>query len=143
MTDFSAIVTRALAPREAREGRGVDLDQPADPTELLDQGLNARTINAAIRQSRSVPDGTLVHLARQMGAAYFTGTVTATPEVAFPHDLGRIPAIIVMSVAHDGDDGRVIGTPGGGGPGLNSTAWSSTQIWVRATRTARYSFLVL
>ena len=85
----------------------------------------------------------LASLAKILGLTYFVGAVGDTADAGSPHDSKRPLAMVVFSVSLEGGDGRVCGCSVPSTASLNSTKWSSTTIFVRATVTGRYAFFVI
>lgn len=83
---------------------------------------------------------TLPAIARILGLTYFVGDVSVTEDTQFTHQMTRQPCLVVFSVSLDGGDGRVCGSSIGG---LNTTTWSMSSIFVRATTAGRYAFMVI
>lgn len=91
----------------------------------------------------------LAQLARLLGGCHVTGMVEAATgmdgDTLVLHGLGRVPAAIILSVDLGGLDGSVMGAPQGGlgASGSNQNPWNNESIYVRATRTAEYEFVVI
>ncbi len=80
-------------------------------------------------------------MAQAMGWAHFKGAVSDAADTKFTHNLGRIPEKIVHVVDTDGQGRMVLGSPGGTGP--NTTPWTANEIWVRASVTGNFEFMVI
>lgn len=142
--DYEVERNRVVLPTGAKEGQGVRPPDPPSLTEITDQSLDARTVAESLR---SLKDSTataphLIAMAKVLGAAYFVGNVTAITDTEFVHNLNRLPVCVLMSVDLGGMGGQVVGRPEGG-VGQNANPWTQGSIFVRATRVARYAFLVM
>lgn len=83
-------------------------------------------------------------LARILGGQMFQGRVARFEDTEFPHEMDRVPTIILLSIALDGGVGQVLGIPSGVDSGLaNRTPWTRSSIFVRATVEAEYQFIAL
>lgn len=121
------------------------------------QGADGRTVEEAFRriQEWAAPFGggapSLELLARWLGGQHFEGQVnssvdaTTAGDTTFTHNLGRVPALIILSPPTDGGTGMVRGLPAGGDgtTGVNVGAWTKTQISVRATVSGTFQFVVI
>lgn len=91
----------------------------------------------------------LYQFARFFGGAYVTGMITAIAtedgDIHFVHSLQRIPKWIALSIDLGGLGGQVQGVPVGGisASGGNYHAWTKTDIYVRATVTSTYAFVII
>lgn len=132
-----------LQPAEVQEGKMVTPRPLLPSPPITDQNFDARTVATAIDNLlRHVsPARDILTLARLLGLGYCFGTIQATSDTHFTHTLGRLPLVIVHSLNADGQDGRVLGRPEAGGP--NTTPWGVADIYVRASVSGRYAFLVI
>jgi hypothetical protein len=135
----------AILPEGLQEGIGHAVPFVLSRQPITEDSFTARAVEAslgAIASALAKP-GTpnLLTLAKLLGAAYFVGQVSASADTQFQHELGRTPVLIVHSIDVLGGSGRVIGKPEAGGP--NTTRWSSSSIFVRATVAGRYAFFVI
>lgn len=80
-------------------------------------------------------------MSQLMGWAHFRGSVSDMSDTRFSHNLGRIPEKIVHVVDTDGQGRVVLGNPAGTGP--NTTPWTSNEIYVRASVTGNFEFMVI
>lgn len=93
--------------------------------------------------------GGLKAIARLLGGAWASGDVPAATgdagDVEVKHDLNRIPSVIVQSVDIEGLGGMIYGSPDGGrgAAGGNQARWTSEAIFVRASRSSTYEFVVI
>lgn len=155
---YAAVPTGSMGGFAAQDGViygpstkvGSGVLQPLAPAPLpirkSNTGARTEEINSRLGESFALAavghtEASLHKMARAMGAIYFVGTVSAASDTRFPHNAGRIPSVIVMSIALDGSANRVIGGPSG--TGANAEPWTSTDVYVRAQATGDYAFLVI
>ena len=84
-------------------------------------------------------------LAAILGGEWLEGVVDAVNDTEFAHGLGRIPTVVFLSVAYDSNAGpgvRGIAAGGLAAPG-NATPWTTSSVFVRATVTGSYGFMVI
>lgn len=120
-------------------------DQGSDPRRLEE---NFRSI---VDRFRAYEGGTpeLYQVARWFGGAYITGTVAAASgddgDTHFTHDLGRVPKWVITLMDLAGTGGQIQAVPSGrqGAIGANENAWTKTDVFVRATLTSQYAFVVI
>ncbi len=131
-------------PQGVREGEA--FAPPDSPTVgSLANSFTAENVEDILRRlAESVErQPNLASLAKILGLTYFVGSVGDMADAAFPHDSKRPLALVVFSVNLEGGEGRVCGCSAPTTPSLNTTKWSSTTIFVRATVTGRYAFFVI
>lgn len=80
-------------------------------------------------------------LAQTMGWTHFRGPVQSASDTMFAHNLGRVPEKIVHVVDTDGQGRMVLGNRSGSGP--NTNPWTASEIWVRASVTGNFEFMVI
>lgn len=142
--DFEAARNAVLAPQGVEFGQ-IRAPQPMLPfPPITDDTFRARVVGSAVdtivqhlRVERSLPQ-----VARLLGLGYGYGDISAVADTEVPHDLGRLPVVIVLSIPVDGQSGMVVGRPEGGGS-PNTLAWTRDRVAVRATVAGRYAFLVM
>lgn len=84
-------------------------------------------------------NGRLLQLARLLGGFLFVGEV-GTDDLEIPHDLGRVPDMILLAHNLNGVNATVLGTPTSG---PNATDWTRATIHVRASAAGRYAIVVI
>lgn len=136
-------------------GKAVSFPRAAELLPINDANFHSRNVEDNFRRTSewlrpfSGKNPEAYQLARMLGGAYATGTVPlalgSSGDVMFKHSLGRIPKMIFMSIDLNGTGGTVRGAPEGGlgAGGGNETPWTSTVIYVRATLSSDYAFVVL
>lgn len=145
MTDVSDLREAAILPDGLREGEGHFIPFLLRRIPIHPASFDARSVDSALAnvfdalRLPNVPN--LLTIAKLLGLAYFVGDVGTASDALFPHQLGRVPVLIVFSVDVNGTGGSVTGRPEAGGP--NSARWSTTSISVRATVSSRYAFFVI
>lgn len=80
-------------------------------------------------------------MSQLMGWAHFRGPVSSSSDTRFSHNLNRVPEKIVHVVDTDGQGRMVLGSPAGTGP--NTTPWTANEIYVRASVTGNFEFMVI
>lgn len=136
-------------------GTAASFPWPLELLQLNDKTFDSKTLAAQFRKLQTflqpfggrIPE--LYNVAKFFGMAYATGAVTLSMSVSgdtrFAHELGRIPKMVVFSLDLNGTGGQIRGAPAGGigAGGGNQTAWTKTDIFVRATLDSDYAFLVI
>ena len=124
-------------------------EQPAfiapDPVRPADDSFerDVRESLDAIRDSlQSIQQGGMRAIAAVAQGAFVEGEVLSGEDVEVQHGLGRIPDQVLISSAQDGLAGEILGAPGGVAGG-NITRWTVDSVFVRASRTAVYQFVVV
>lgn len=111
-----------------------------------DQADLARTVEENFRRVAAVLNGdggrNLSGLARLVGGQEFEVSVSATADTEIPHDLRRVPRMVVVASALD-TAGRLVAAPNGPGGGGNTTAWTADRIYVRATVAGVYALVIV
>lgn len=91
---------------------------------------------------QSIQQGGLRAVAAVAGGVFVEGEVLSGEDVQVDHGLGRIPSQVMISSAQDGLAGEILGAPGGVAGG-NAALWTVESVFVRASRTAVYQFVVV
>lgn len=86
--------------------------------------------------------GPFVSLAAAVGGEVFRVTLNQDADTPIEHTLTRTPSAIIYSCALDGRAGQAVGSAVGGTPApsdpINTTAWTPTTAFLRATRAGEY-----
>lgn len=64
-------------------------------------------------------------------------------ETLIPHTLGAVPQFILLSVDMDGLGGVVYGHPAAGGGTLNETAWTNSEVYLKASRAGDFQVVII
>ena len=136
-------------------GKVVSFPRAAELLPISDSSLNARNVEENFRRTADAlraftgKSPELYQLSTLLGGGYGTGVVNAavgtSGDVRFDHSLGRVPKMIVLSVDLKGTGGQLKAAPAGalGAGGGNENAWTATSIYVRATVSSDYAFVIL
>lgn len=151
----TGFVTRALA--DTYFGKSLEFRHPLQLLPINDLNHESRNVEENFKRisewarpfGGNEPEA--FQLARLLGCAYITGSVQdstagdGTGDTRFKHNLGRIPSMVLLSVDQQGMGGVVYGAPTGknGTSGGNETAWTETEIYVRASRASNYAIFVI
>lgn len=84
-------------------------------------------------------------LALMLGGALLRASITAGQDAEIPHPLTRIPSMVVLSSDDSGLGGVAYGAPSGqnGALGGNEAAWTSSNVYLRASRTSTYQVIIV
>lgn len=138
-------------------GKSIEFRHPLQLLPINDQNHESRNVEENFKRISewAKPFGgnqpEAFQLARLLGCAYVTGFVQASlagdgsGDTRFQHKLGRIPSMVLLSIDQQGMGGAVFGAPSGknGTSGGNETAWTKTDIYVRASRSSNYAIFIL
>lgn len=136
-------------------GKAVSFPRASELLPISDSSFTSRTVEDNFRRTAewlrpfSGRNPEAYQLARVLGGAYATGSVAlamgSAGDTMFRHSLGRIPKLILLSIDLNGTGGQIRGAPGGGlgAGGGNETEWTANVIYVRATLSSDYAFIVL